>query len=653
MAFAHRYQQPHLYLDAMKRLYKYNPNTPGLLYRLALSLENTPGRAKEASFYWKAWFQKHPQLSALTTITRTSKQCCTDAHASGILMRMLQSGYRKHGKQPAHKATLWHALKQSLPKLTNQQQQRLLSWVAGRLLLDSKQLQELTMWAEQNQRNKLAMNLYEQLSAHQQLPLSMYKKLAEGLDASGQYKRASVIWKRYLKQSNQSPSAFWEQRIQQHVTELRPTLAGIASYRLHTMAKRPASPQALQTLLSNKQTIRAWGMWLYLQGKKGERCLERSTPSKAIPPHALHASTLLAINLGFRGPLLFYKRCQWELSSAARTHLIPKLVAYLKNNPLQKVAFMGSADPVTETDIGFLAKQRAISLQNELLQHGISDQRIQVKSVRGLALCTATNRSPITCQAYRRQVTLNTYDESKGRPLTYRTRFIPLNTWLRLDADRDRIPDAKDACPLQYTPLLSSSTRRSRYRWRYYRGRWRRRYGYYRRKTSLYRSWILLPPNRKQTKRKVTKGKPGCPTVSRLVILPLSGKQLKTKHQIVFRSRYSSYIYSSSQKILKQIAALLRIAPQAGHLRIHIHPSKGTSYRSRSGYRYYRGRWRRYRRRYTGNAWRVARYRAARILSFIKRQGVSSRRVSTHIHSPKSASTGKRQPFVTFRIIKK
>jgi hypothetical protein len=135
--------------------------------------------------------------------------------------------------------------------------------------------------------------------------------------------------------------------------------------------------------------------------------------------------------------------------------------------------------------------------------------------------------------------------------------------------------------------------------------------------------------------------------------LPLSGKQLKTKHQIVFRSRYSSYIYSSSQKILKQIAALLRIAPQAGHLRIHIHPSKGTSYRSRSGYRYYRGRWRRYRRRYTGNAWRVARYRAARILSFIKRQGVSSRRVSTHIHSPKSASTGKRQPFVTFRIIKK
>lgn len=660
-SFAHKHQLRLLFLTSLMRLAALRPNDPPLLRRLALSLEREPSRRHLAQGVWRKWFRLQPHLLKPSGVARLAASCCADRASSQMAIRLLQESMRQFGQSAAGRSSLWPHIMSILPKVEADLQQTLLSWLATQPLHHTK-LKKLAQWSHTHKQKKAAVDLYRILLKRQpNTPAKEYRRLASLLDEQGRFAEAMPHWLQFLQKTRRTPASFFGEQARQFRKKKRPKLAMVAMYRAYKSAPTTAPPTA------SADPIKRWSQWALRQGKSANQCLQDLNSQMEATPAA--ALSLWRLNVGYNGPLGFYPRCQWALSESFRQTMLPPLLALLKKRTNLHMMIVGSGDPNTEPDAGTIAKQRAITLRDALLKAGIADDRIQVSHFQGLGLCQLRTSTPALCQQYRRQITIAMY-ESQQAPPTLTSVVVPFKAFRKQDADRDRVPDYLDQCPLEHAKHNNRPTykykRRKRYRGSYGRswlyGR-RRRYRRYRRRYGRgreYRPWVL---SAKSTKAKAASQKAtGCPNNPSLAIKPITGNELALKRQIIFASSYSYRIHRTSYPLLEQVAALMKLAPQLGKLEIRIHPRKDDRASRRTiGRRGYRRRsflyrYRRYRRRYRRKRYNprlLGSNRAYSIEKFLKRRGVPHSRLSTHIDLPISVKRAqkKRLPYTSFKLL--
>ncbi len=482
----------------------------------------------------------------------------------------------------------------------------------------------LAQLAKAHKQFDVVIKVYKVLVNEPTTKATWHLTLAQALDRQGHSWKANAEWKRYIKKARLSKPAqyFRKQAVKWKLQN--PKMARLAYYRAWMFGPQDDPPTYEDVKLLQKQGkhSEAWAAWLFVQKAKGKRCLETA---RSLPPVSLQvAKQLWSLNAPYEGPLGVYSPCDWFLPKTVQTQIIGNLVSYMRKHPLAKIRLVGVSDPSLEPDVSFLADQRVEAIARVLRNQGISDTRITTATLPAARFCdklTASSASgneekdelvkllamkalsnakkeaedsAIWCQSMRRHIGIySSNDQKPGTP-----------TILQGDADQDGIPNATDPCPLKPGQSYGSyrSYRRSHRHRRY--GRFHRHQGY----SSV----------------------PGCPRYGRrLRLVRIKNNVLKLNMQLSFYRNSPSIRYTGNTT-LKEVAALLRLAPQLGALEIVMRPSIVPSY-DKHRYRYrYRRRYRRRTRPSRSNPY-LARRRARKVRRYLRKLGIPSNRIKIRV----------------------
>lgn len=639
--FAKEYRLSKLTVQILKRLLKQHPDDKHLIQQYALALDRSKDHANEAEKYWLSVLKKSPEKYTPAAIKSMGENCCADAADQRLLRRLLTLAANRH---PLPK--IWPLVKKYTAKLKGKQQRMLLQSYAALARTTKGYRLPLAQLAKTHKHFDVVTQVYEVLVKEPKTKAKWHLTLAQALDQQGHSWKANAEWKRYIKKARLSKPAQYFRKQAVKWKRQNPKMARLAYYRAWMFGPQDDPPTYEDVKLLQKQGkhLEAWAAWLFAQKAKGKRCLESA---RTLPPVSLQvAKQLWSLNAPYEGPLGVYSRCNWFLPKAVQAKLVGNLVSYMRKHPLAKIRLVGVSDPSIEPDVSFLADQRVESIARLLRSQGISDTRITTATLPAARFCDKSTASSVSgkdekdelvkllamralsnakreaensaiwCQSMRRHIGI--YASNDPKPDT--------RTILQGDADQDGVPNAQDPCPLK------AGRGYSNFRRRYRRSRRYRRYGRYRR----YRRHSSVP---------------GCPRYGqRLRLVQIKNNILKLNMQLSFYRNSPSIRYTGN-KTLKEVAALLRLAPQLGALEIVMRPSFVPSYDKRR-YRFrYRRRYRRRTRTARSNPY-LARRRARKVRRYLRQQGIPSNRIKIRILSVSSPGDPKLpKQYLTLRFL--
>ena len=514
---------------ALERLLKRKPEQ-ATIKRLAVILDQLPGQQKKADALWFRWLKEHPEQYSLSQLRTFSRSCCQENNERQMAGRLLWMGFRKHGSQSMGKI-----FQRIVSRLSSYQQRALATRLMRHGKLSKTFHETLAATSYQHGLVKIAIQLYTKLLERGGRKSFYRKRLGLLYDHHHEYDKASKHWASFLGgKSRTARASFFAKEARASLSRKEKWLAMVLWYRsLSAKGQRSSKSDVRRQLSAGKDEL-AWAHWMRSQGGKARKCLARS--STRHPASVAAPSTLWSIQVSYQGPLFFFRRCDWSLSKHAETHMLPLLLKYLKGNKDVQLALVGAADKSEEPDANFLAKQRAERLRAWLIKRGVNGGRLRVRQNRA-RLCRGGKGKNIAgkrylCRSFQRQLAIG-------------PRKITQEQFVSSDSDNDGVVDLLDQCPLRAGAKSSSSEHSERL---------------------------------------------GCPYRTQpLQIREVFDRFLKLEEKIHF-ALHSHTILPQSKPLLSQIAALVRIAPQLGKLRVWIastlyHPDSSFFHRFKMRYR--------------------------------------------------------------------
>ena len=628
--FAHKKGKLKLHIQVLKRLIQLHPKSSRYLKRI-VELMDRSKQSRQADAYAIRWLKMHPEVTTISSIRSFAKGCCADLSSQHRARRLLFVGLKQHGFK-----SLWPSFEQLYPQLQRKQQDALV-----KLILQQKhskqQLLKLDELLQKGPAIAAHGEVLKRLLATGSHSRQHQRKYATLLERKGEPIKATAYWEKYLKgMSADKRVRFFKQRAKRFVRAGDFRLAGLAYYRALAVDPPDNSEEIKEQIeeISRKEPWKAWGMWLWMLGKKNAQCLQNN--KKHFPHRAFLATPLMKLGILYRGPYVQFARCQWLLPQRVRYTAVTTLIQHLKNYPMQKIVITGRANKGSEPDEAFLAKMRASSLRQAIINAGIAKNRVKVEyfdnSTKPCASLTKQKEKSL-CHLSLQRVSISFRSPYMTQASTTQNP-VSFSKMMNSDADNDGVPDYMDNCP------LVSIEKATRYQYK-------RRYRRTKKKTQLKHPLTKLYPNNHSYRsyRRYNRGSTagplsktllrGCPlTAVHKQIKGLQADILQTENIPYYRN--STSIRSYGYAVINQVAALLRLMPSLGKVQIEV-KVKDERYK----------RYRKRRLRYYQKPKYIAKKRAQYLIRYLKRQGIPSSRLSYVLVTKPE----KKRPRVIFRLL--